>query len=164
MKRGKYIAFLFGFIIAGLTVPDAHADTLAGRASVIDGDTLEIHGERIRLLDIDAPESRQTCGDPAWRCGQKAALVLAEFIQQKNVWCETAKRDRYRRWLARCQTDGPDLGDVDLSVWLTEQGWAVPYRDCLCYDVRAASAEAQAAKRGIWSGEFEMPWDFRKKR
>ena len=31
------------------------AETIAGRASVIDGDTLEIHGQRIRILDIDAP-------------------------------------------------------------------------------------------------------------
>jgi endonuclease YncB( thermonuclease family) len=37
------------------------AHPLTGRASVTDGDTIEIHGERIRILDIDAPESRQTC-------------------------------------------------------------------------------------------------------
>ena len=39
----------------------AHAETIAGRATVIDGDTLEIHGERIRILDIDAPEKDQFC-------------------------------------------------------------------------------------------------------
>src|SRR5688500_17207217 len=50
-------------IVAGLVLllisSTAHAETIAGRASVIDGDTIEIHGERIRILDIDAPESRQ---------------------------------------------------------------------------------------------------------
>jgi endonuclease YncB( thermonuclease family) len=45
----------------------AHAD-IVGVASVIDGDTIEIHGQRIRLHRIDALESSQTCLDNA---GQK---------------------------------------------------------------------------------------------
>lgn len=47
------------------------ANSIAGQASVIDGDTIEIHGERIRLVSIDAPESRQPCFDHqsrAWLC------------------------------------------------------------------------------------------------
>ena len=43
---------------------------VAGTASVIDGDTIEVHGQRIRLHGIDAPESRQLCrldGKP-WQC------------------------------------------------------------------------------------------------
>lgn len=52
-------------LVLAFTVATASAETIAGRASVIDGDTLEIHAERIRILDIDAPESRQTCQDQA---------------------------------------------------------------------------------------------------
>ena len=48
----------FAALILLFTNSAAHAEVIAGRASVIDGDTLEIHGERIRILDIDAPESR----------------------------------------------------------------------------------------------------------
>src|SRR6185295_10383678 len=57
----------------------AHAETIAGRATVIDGDTLEIHSERIRILDIDAPESRQTCralSGSEWKCGQWVARAV----------------------------------------------------------------------------------------
>jgi endonuclease YncB( thermonuclease family) len=94
----------------------AHADTIAGRASIIDADTIEIHGERIRILDIDAPESDQPCmvleGDVAldtWNCGQKAALALSDWIGNRTVSCETTKLDRYKRHLARCSVGGEDL-------------------------------------------------------
>ncbi len=58
---------------------------VASVASLIDGDTLEIHGQRIRLHGIDAPESRQLChrnGKP-WQCGKDAALVLADKIARR---------------------------------------------------------------------------------
>jgi endonuclease YncB( thermonuclease family) len=87
----------------------ASAETIAGRASVIDGDTLDIHGARIRVLDIDVPESAQYCfrktehlDVSAWPCGQQAALVLSDLIGQQTVTCDATKKDKYLRWLARC--------------------------------------------------------------
>lgn len=140
--------------------PAAADASITGRASVIDGDTIEIQGARIRILDIDAPESRQTCtanDGAAWRCGQKAALALADWIGARTVHCATGGKDRYGRWLARCTAGGQDLGQ-----WMARSGWAVPYRDCKCEMIRNAADEAKAAHAGIWAGTFQMPWDWRR--
>jgi len=127
---------------------------------VIDGDTIEIHGERIRFLDMDAPERGQLCQDASgadYRCGQKAALALSDFIGQRTVTCDWSKHDRYGRVLARCTVGGQDAG-----LWLVEQGWAVPYRDCKCELYREAAARAAAGRLGMWAGAFVMPWEWRK--
>ncbi len=61
----------------------AFAETIVGQASVVDGDTIVIHGQGIRLSGIDAPESDQLCrGDDGlqYRCGAKAANELDERI------------------------------------------------------------------------------------
>ncbi len=106
-------------VVTGLAVclwtaiPSLAADRLEGRASVIDGDTIEIHGERIRFNGIDAPESRQLCLDAAgkeYRCGQKAALALADYIAlHQPVTCIEVDRDRYKRSVAVCTAGGADL-------------------------------------------------------
>ena len=136
------------------------AESIAGRASIIDADTLEVHGERIRILDVDAPESRQPCTRPdgsEWRCGQQAALALADWIGARTVTCETTKKDRYKRWLAHCS-----VGGEDVATWLAANGWGVPYRRCKCEAVREASARAKAEMRGIWNSVFSDPWEWRK--
>lgn len=143
-----------------LAAPSAAGEALAGRASIIDGDTIEIHGQRIKLLDIDTPETRQLCQDQEgvdYRCGQVAALALYGWIADHVVTCEPTKLDRYRRLLARCSVQGQDL-----ATWLAENGLGVPYRDCKCEIVRDATDRAKAARLGVWAGKFQMPWEWRK--
>ena len=130
---------------------------VAGIATVIDGDTLEIHGQRIRFHGIDALENRQLCrldGKP-WRCGKDAANALAEKIARRPVTCEDLGRDRYKRILARCTVAGEDL-----EKWMVSQGWALAYRR-YSLDYVDEEAEAQAARRGIWASKFVPPWEWR---
>jgi endonuclease YncB( thermonuclease family) len=133
---------------------------LAGTASVIDGDTIEVHGERIRLHGIDAPESDQTCLDAAgqkWRCGQQAALALQDLIGRRTVTCEERDTDRYGRIIGRCTAGG-----VDIGRWLVAEGLALAYRR-YSRDYVAAEEEARAAGRGMWTGTFEPPWEWRRR-
>lgn len=140
---------------------DALANSLIGVASVIDGDTIEIHGQRIRLEGIDAPESAQLCTDEGgrqWRCGQKAALALAERIGSRSVACEATGRDRYRRTLAICR-----IANDDLNEWMVRQGWALAYRRYSTEYVPAED-EARANRLNLWAGSFIAPWDWRRQR
>jgi endonuclease YncB( thermonuclease family) len=134
------------------------APAIQGTASVIDGDTIEIRGERIRLDAIDAPESSQLCIDAAgerYRCGQKSAFALADMIGRTVVSCEPNGRDRYKRTIAVCFK-----GKTNLNAWMVSQGWAVAYRK-YGIDYIAHEDEARHARRGIWAGSFEIPWDWR---
>ena len=119
----------------------ALSDALIGHASVIDGDTLEIHGTRIRLWGIDAPESSQLCrGDDSlqYRCGAKAANGLDAFIAGR-VSCLPISLDRYGRTVATCLVDGTDLGD-----WLVRNGLALDWPQYSKRKYDAAQRDADA--------------------
>jgi endonuclease YncB( thermonuclease family) len=155
-------SFAFVSYLLGSSWPFGHTkhfepETIAGRASVVDGDTIEIHGTRIRLYGIDAPEGGQYClveGNPT-RCGQRAALALADKINNRPVTCDSRDRDSYGRVVAVCR-----VGGEDLDAWMVAQGWALAYRH-YSTDYVPQERQAAASKRGIWQGEFVPPWDWR---
>ena len=142
--------------VSHLSAP-AMAD-ITGRASVIDGDTIEIRGQRIRLFGIDAPESGQMClaGHKMFRCGQRAGLALSDKIGRAMVSCSPKDRDRYGRVVAVCHSRGEDL-----NGWMVSQGWALAYRR-YSRDYIKQEKRASASKRGVWVGKFIAPWDWRR--
>jgi endonuclease YncB( thermonuclease family) len=145
-------------ILPALATP-SHAQTLTGQAGVIDGDTIEIHGQRIRLSGIDAPESDQLCrGDDSlqYRCGAKAANELDRFIAGRPVSCVDLDQRTYRRIVAICT-----VGGVDLADWMVRQGLALDWPKYSKGDYTTAQNEAKQAGRGMWSGSFVQPWDYR---
>jgi len=135
------------------------AETIVGRATVIDGDTLDIRGTRIRLHGADAFESAQLCqgaDGKAYRCGQRAALALADRIGTDTVSCEQTDTDRHRRIVAVCSLRGEDL-----NAWLVREGHALAYRQ-YGKDYVPQEDAARGAKRGAWAGSFTPPWDWRR--
>lgn len=153
---------IFIYIVTCLCISSTPvcAEKISGVASVIDGDTLEIHGKRIRLHGIDAPESRQICtiNDRAWRCGRSSAFALSNFVGRKPVTCESHKQDRYKRFVAVCT-----LGDIELNAWMVKQGLALDWPKYSRGDYAALQTTASEQNKGIWASEFEPPWEWRKK-
>jgi endonuclease YncB( thermonuclease family) len=167
--RAALVAVLLAAGVAGgaATAPARRAvlaGEITGQARVIDGDTLDVSGIRIRLHGIDAPEARQTCESAAgvvYLCGAEAAKTLREMIAGRPVRCVDRSRlaDRYGRIIAVCYDDaGRDLNDA-----MVRAGQAVAYRRYSLDYVEAEDA-ARAARVGIWSGRFAMPAEWRQDR
>ena len=137
----------------------APASPIVGKPWVIDGDTIDVAGVRVRLEGIDAPETAQTCSDARgqpWPCGVKATQELRAYLGHGDgdVSCAPEGYDRYRRVLAICSAGG-----VDVNAWMVRQGWALAYGFAGTY--QSQQDEARAAKRGIWAGTFTAPQDWR---
>ena len=147
-------------LAATLLAANAEADVLEGPASVLSGDIIEIRGQQIRLLGIDAPEPAQTCWDAAgksWPCGQGAATALAVKVGDAAITCDGIRRDREERLIAVCR-----IGKENLNAWLVAGGWALAYRSQSMAYVSAEEAAREAAS-GLWAGAFEPPWVWRTK-
>ena len=127
---------------------------LDGPVRVIDGDTLDLDGERIRLHGIDAFERNQTCGAQA--CGRIAAEALAGRIDGRAVACTVHDVDRYGRSVAVCVSEGRDL-----NGWMVAEGHAVAYRRYSA-DYVPEEAAARRAGRGGWRGGFDDPEAWRR--
>jgi endonuclease YncB( thermonuclease family) len=141
---------VFGFL-AILLAGSALAET-----RVVDGDTLEVDGTIYRLNGIDAPEHGQRCGD--WACGEDATAALVEIVKGRDVTCDPVTEDGYGRVIATCRADGRDVGAEMIGRGLA---WAfLKYSDAYALD----ELNAKSLATGIWSAEYETPWEFRDKR
>lgn len=129
-------------------------ERLEGAWRVVDGDSLEMSGRRLRLDGIDAPELAQICARAAapYPCGRVARDRLADLAAAGPLACTGSRRDRYDRLLVTCRAGGRDLG-----AEMVRAGWAVSYGG-----YRAEEAEARREKRGLWSGAFESPDEWRR--
>jgi endonuclease YncB( thermonuclease family) len=155
------IRFLGALMAVGIApiLSAASAGDLIGQATIIDGDTLEIHGTRVRILGIDAPESGQLCRNEdssLFRCGQKASNELDAFIALRPVKCIDIDERSFRRTVAVCTVAGFDIAD-----WLVRHGFALDWPKYSKGGYAATQVEATRGQLGMWGGSFVEPWKYR---
>ncbi len=151
------VAFFILLVLIAAKLDEAADSVLRGPFYVIDGDTLAMGGERLRLQGMDAPELDQTCEDgrgKPWACGEEARRLLMRLVADGKTECLGRERDKYRRLLVRCHS-----GTTSINGTLVRQGLAV---------ASGRYAQEQVAARherqGLWAGRFESPRDWRASR
>ena len=136
-----------------------YSDIKSQDIKIIDGDTININGEKIRFSGIDSPELKQTCIKHGIKkpCGKTARQILVDKISDNEIVCIREGKDLYKRTLAECF-----VNDESLSSFLVKRGYAFAFRK---YSKKYLKDENYAKKNklGMWSMNFEMPWQYRKK-
>ena len=138
-------------------------DELTGQFQVVDGDTIKQGRYRLRLRGIDAPELEQFCTgeggslsgqkqDIPWSCGQDARVILGAMLQKQSLRCEITGEDKYNRFLSYCY-----IGEQDIGKSMVQAGYAL----ATGIDYQQDVWTARKAKKGIWSGEFISPKQWR---
>lgn len=131
---------------------------VTGVVHVIDGDTFDVGGMRVRLHGIDAPEVDQTCTSDSrgeWACGAFVRDEIRARYQGAQATCDQIDTDRYGRVIAKCFVQGRDVGEAIVS-----DGLAEAYRRySMDYDL--AEKAAQVTQTGLWASEMQSPAAYR---
>ena len=146
------------FILCSLSSLFLFSNNLfASHVTVIDGDTIRLGDVKIRFSGIDAPEINQTCvaSEGKVACGKISRDLLIEKVTNNKISCTDEEKDFYGRVLGECFVNGESL-----SSYLVREGFAFAYRK---YSNKYIEDEEYAKfnKLGMWSMEFQYPWDYR---
>ncbi len=120
------LSFAVSLLSACAPVSDLRPTDLGVR--VIDGDSLKINGENIRLVGFNAPEIRLSRCEYEKELGLAAKAKLQSIIlQSKDVRLDferkkdgSFKRDKYGRLLAVFYADGRDVADIMTNARVAE--------------------------------------------
>ena len=131
---------------------------ITGRIHVVDGDTIRVSVQVVRLFGVDAPEVKQTCQTSEglhWACGAWVSDVLRNAFDGQEAFCVEVEQDRYGRSVARCEVAGVDLGGRRIIKKL-----AFAYRKySMDYDLDEKRAAVN--DRGLHATRVQNPADFR---
>jgi endonuclease YncB( thermonuclease family) len=155
-RRSTLIASISILVASGALLYALHGvpqRDITGAAEAVDGDSIRLNGEDLRLKGLDAPELFQTCrvSGRETACGREARAALRKLLTSGLTTCIGGERDRYSRLLVVCRVRG-----VDINAAMVRDGQAVSFGS-----YQSEEAEAKAAYRGLWAGEFERPRDWR---
>jgi len=159
--KSKLVIFLcIPGILISLWPTSNPVKTLRGVcARVLDGDTIEVAGRRIRLANIDAPESGQYSYDRK-PIGKLSTLFLRNLILNKQVTVQYLNHGRYGRILGTVY-----LNKMDINLRMIQAGMALTFGDKTPPRYRSSTYTAQITRRGLFRTEgFSRPGFFRKKK
>ena len=134
---------------------------ITGKARVIDGDTIVLNKNNIRLHGIDAPELNQICYDKnkiKYNCGKNSKQKLLNLLKYSDkVKCFYSNRDRYKRILGTCF-----INKINLNSYMVLNGYAIAYKK---FSNKYVIQEnfAKSNKKGLWQGNFIKPEEWRRK-
>ena len=164
MQKKIFLSIIF-FIFSFYQV--SKSEIIYGEATVVDGDTIKINDNKIRLFGIDAPEKKQMCKkiflsisffsfEKDYPCGVISTQKLKNLLNKKIIKCYVEGKDIFKRKLAICFRN-----KLNINSWLVRNGHAVSYKK---YSKKYSREEIEAKndRLGVWQGKFEMPWDWRK--
>lgn len=121
--------------------------------TVVDGDTIKLNGITYRLYGIDAPESKQTCGN--WPAGAEATVYMRAILRDRRLVCTPLGHDRYGRTIGKCLANG-----IDIQAEMVRQGMAWAFvRYSTAYVQQEAMAKAEAL--GVHRYGCMPAWDWR---
>ena len=161
-KIKKYKLIIYSVLLVLASYNFSIADSLR----IVDGDTINLNGEKIRFSGIDAPESNykgkeQTCliNETIIKCGKLSKEFLIKKIGTNKVTCKREEKpDQYNRILAECFVNGESLSKI-----LVKNGYAFDYVRYSKKKYAQDQKYAKTNKLGLWSMTFELPWSWRKK-
>ncbi len=152
-------AMVVGFILILISPGQLIAGSYSGNAEILTGETLKVDGKTFRLVGIDAPEKGQICinrsGKP-FDCGRISATGMMDLTTGVLVRCDPVNSNEISPIVAVCTAGG-----YDLSEGMVYTGWALA-------DPQTGAAldqfqqQAKGKKHGLWAGQFDLPWVWRK--
>ena len=142
--------------------PAKKYQSISGFALIVDGDSIKINNQNIRLIGIDAPEYQQKCFDKnmqQYQCGMVAMNFLKNLISKQYIICQYHKKDIYNRILGECQ-----LNKININQRMVAEGWAILYDfPRASKEMQKLEIEAKKHKKGLWQGSFLEPKKYRKR-
>jgi endonuclease YncB( thermonuclease family) len=159
MKKSVITSILsfVGFAALALAQPAASKSEISGIPTVIDGETVELAGERFRLHGIDAPDPRQRCEirGRVYNCGHVSKTALMDLVAGVEIRCVPRASTNAGARRATCYAGG-----YDLAEGMVHTGWAMAMpRDGGKY--LRIERRAERARRGLWQGKFTAPWNWK---
>ena len=115
----------------------------ASGVTVVDGETLRLGTQVVRLRGVDAPSRLDLCRG-GHDCGGGAAAALAALVRGRRVDCRLTSRDRQGRPLGTCEANGADLSRAIVASGWARAGMGAP-------DLSDLELHARQRGVGLWA-------------